>query len=208
MAWLVNGMVAVWVIGSGIAVAIVSLYHSLLVDRYLLLVVPGAALMAAQGAAPEPTREPCRCRALFGGLAPRGHRRRKRRPLPHGQLASSRRIRRGQVSSDDGAIFAPIVKVVAFEFYVLKHHDEWPVSVVPPGQWGATRVVFGEVDKPSAVARSATTIAKLPRIWLIIGRGLGGGPERDYLRVARAVLDDRSRTGSWSFGEVDVELYE
>ena len=195
-------------IGTGIAVVTVSLYHSLLVDRYLLLVAPGAALMAAQGAlairrANLAVAVLCLAVLLHTGIVVTngGHYRTDNWRQAEEFVAAKSR-------PNDGAIFAPIVKVVAFEFYVLKHHDQWPVSVVPPGQWGATRVVFGEVDKPSAVERSATTIVKRPRIWLIIGRGLGGGPERDYLRAARAALDDRSRTGSWSFGEVDVELYE
>jgi mannosyltransferase len=207
-SWLVSGLVPVWVVGTGVAVLIVLPKQSLLVDRYLLLIAPGVALLASAGAfAIGPWKIGV---ALLGAIVvinaavvvERGAHYRT------DEWRAAQRFVATRAQPGDGAIFAPTAKVLPFEYYQLEHHDTAPTSVLPPGSWGDT-TVFNHLDKSGDVATVAHTIGAHPRIWVLIGRGPGGGPSPAFLNAIRkAVAAGHTQSGTWHFGRVEVDLYE
>jgi mannosyltransferase len=206
----VTGVPVAWVVGTGLLVVIASLRQSLLVPRYELPVVSGIALLAATLTANVSWSRLATLllavAALFnaGVVVVRGG---EYRPEEwrKAQAFVARRARPG-----DGIVFAPTSKAVPWEYYQVRDDVARPEPVLPRGPWGDVDIDFGELtrDRPSDVAANAEAISRHDRMWLVVGRGLGGGPSQTYLQSARGALASIGReSGSWEFGRVSVQLY-
>jgi mannosyltransferase len=211
----INGWMAgvplVWVVGTGILVIVVSLRQSLLVPRYELLVVPGVALLAASLIRYVSWSRIAAlllvAAALFNAVV----------VVERGGEYRAEEWRQAQAfvaslaQSGDGILFAPTSKAVPYEYYQVQDDETLPDAVLPKGSWGNVDVDFGRLtrDRPTDIAASDSAISGHDRMWLVVGRGPGGGPSQSFLQSALdALTSTRRSTGSWEFGRVKVQLYE
>jgi hypothetical protein len=201
----------VWVVGTGILVIVVSLRQSLLVPRYELLVVPGVALLAASLIRYVSWSRIATLLLVAAALVnavvvvERGGEYRAEEWQQAQDFVAS------LAQSGDGILFAPTSKAVAYEYYQVQDDETLPDAVLPKGSWGNVDVDFGRLtrDRPTDIAASNSAISGHGRMWLVVGRGPGGGPSQSFLQSALdALTSTRRSTGSWEFGRVKVQLYE
>jgi mannosyltransferase len=206
--WAVSGLVPIWVVGTGIVVLAVRPYQSLLVDRYLLLIAPGVALLATTGVFALGLQKAGV--ALLSAIVvinaavviARGAHYRT------DDWRSAQRFVAAHAKPQDGALFAPTVKILPFEYYQLMHHDTAPTFVLPRGDWQDS-AIFSHKDTPADVAAVAQSIGSHARIWVFVGRGLGGGPSPRFITAVRnAAAAGRHKDGVWHFGRIEVDLYD
>jgi mannosyltransferase len=207
---VVAGLSIVWVLGTGVLVLIASVHQSLLVPRYLLLVVPAVAILAADGAfAARAARITVTLLVVAVVLnlsvviergahyRPENWRQAQRFIAAHAQLG-------------DGILFAPTFKAVSFDYYQFTGRKVWPEPMLPSGRWGDLSVTFGKPihDRPADLAKHADAIARHRRGWLVIARGPGGTASREFIDAAKRVFGSYGpRVQSWEFGRIRVILY-
>jgi mannosyltransferase len=212
-AWL-NGLVVLWVALPPLLLIVLSLVKPLFLDRYLIGILPGLAVLA--GATIATMRPPSLAvvaaallvAAGVGDVATRDSSPSKSEDL---QAAASLVLSRARAG--DGVAYSPPWGRVGFAYY-LDHLS--PSGGAPPADLdmapGGTPAREGDVlAKEAAPAAVARRIMRSKRVWLVGYPGIGSFDiAPDPVAEVGPVLFDRyfSRRGSWRFGDIKLTLYE